>query len=107
MRGDWNGRGVEISVERDARQQVAAMAEPLFAVAAGDLLRPEGGYGASAGFLERLLEGEEAVFEVSAMDAGDKRALRFGEDLVMAIERFDSVASHFDCVASRSCFTFI
>ena len=94
-------------MECDAGQQVAAVAEPLFAVAVGDLLRPEGGYGAGARFLERLLEGKEAVFEVSAMDARDKRALRFGEDLVMAIVRFDSVAIHFDCVASRSCFTFI
>ena len=82
MRGDWNGRRVEISVECDARQQAAAVAEPLFAVAAGDLLRPEGGYGAGARFLERLLERKEAVFEVSAMDAGDERALRFGEDII-------------------------
>jgi hypothetical protein len=56
-------------VERDARQQVAAVAEPLSTVAAGDLLRPEGGYGAGAGFLACFLEGKETVFEVFAMDA--------------------------------------
>ena len=68
MRGYGNGRGVEVSVECDARQQVAAVAESLSSVAAGDLLRAEGGYGAGARFLEHLLEGKEAVFEVSALD---------------------------------------
>jgi hypothetical protein len=67
--GSWNGRGVEISVECDARQQVAAVAEPLSAVAAGNLFGPEGRDGAGARFLESLLEGEEAVLAVSAMDA--------------------------------------
>lgn len=64
-----NGRGVEISVECDARQSVAAVAEPLSSVAAGDLLRAEGGYGAGSRFLEYFLEREEAVFAVSAVDA--------------------------------------
>ncbi len=68
MMGEWNGRGVEVSVECDARQQVAAVAESLSSVAAGDLLGAEGGYGAGARFLESLLEGKEAVFEVSALD---------------------------------------
>ena len=66
--GSWNGRGVEISVECDARQQVAAVAEPLSAVAAGDLFRPEGRDGAGARLLESLLEGEETVVPVSSMD---------------------------------------
>jgi hypothetical protein len=69
MRGEWNGRAVEISVERYARQQVAAVAEPISSVAAGDVLRAEGGYGAGVGFLACFLEGKETVFEVSAMDA--------------------------------------
>ena len=69
MKGDWNGRGIEVSVECDTRQQVAAVAEPLSSVAAGDVLRAEGGYGAGAGFLACFLEGKETVFEVSAMDA--------------------------------------
>ena len=66
--GSWNGRGAEISVECDAGQQVAALAEPLPAVAAGDLFGPEGGYGAGARLLESLLEGEETVLPVSSMD---------------------------------------
>jgi hypothetical protein len=56
-------------VERYARQQVATVAEPLSSVAAGDVLRAEGGYGAGVGFLACFLEGKETVFEVSAMDA--------------------------------------
>jgi hypothetical protein len=56
-------------VECDAGQQVAAVAEPVSAVAAGDLFGPEGGHGASTRLLEFVLEGEEAVFPVSAMDA--------------------------------------
>jgi hypothetical protein len=32
--GRWNGRGVEVSVECDARLPVAAVAKPLSAVAA-------------------------------------------------------------------------
>jgi hypothetical protein len=68
-RTGWDGRGVEISVECDAREQVAAVAEPLSAVAAGNLFGPEGGDGAGARFLESLLEGEETVLQVSSMDA--------------------------------------
>jgi hypothetical protein len=56
-------------VERDAREQVAAVAEPLFAMAAGDLFRPEGRHGAGSRFLESLLDGEETVLPVSSMDA--------------------------------------
>ena len=56
-------------MECDARQQVAAVAEPLSSMEIGDLLGTEGGYGAGAGFFEYLLEGKEAVLEISAMDA--------------------------------------
>lgn len=56
-------------MECDARQPVAALAEPLSSMAAGDLFRPESGYGASTRFLEPFLEREEAVFEVSSVDA--------------------------------------
>jgi hypothetical protein len=56
-------------VECDAGQQIASVAKPLSSVAAGDLLRPEGGYGAGARFLESSLEREEAVFEISSVDA--------------------------------------
>jgi hypothetical protein len=48
-------------VECDAGQQVAAVAKPVSAVAAGDLFRPEGRYGAGSGFLESLLEGKTPV----------------------------------------------
>ena len=47
-KGGWNGRGVEISVECDAGEQVAAVAEPLSAVAAGNLFGPEGRHGAGS-----------------------------------------------------------
>ena len=66
---EGNGRGVEISMECDARQQVAAVAEPLSSVAAGDLFGTEGRYGAGTRFLEFVLEREEPVFEISAVDA--------------------------------------
>jgi hypothetical protein len=56
-------------VECDARQQVAAVAEPLSSVAAGNLFRTEGRDGVGARFLESFLEGEATVFEVSAVDA--------------------------------------
>ena len=65
----WYGRRVEISVECDARQPIAAVAKSLSSVAAGDLLRAEVGYGAGARLLEPLLEGRETVLEVSSMDA--------------------------------------
>jgi hypothetical protein len=67
--GRLNGRRVSISVECDAWQQVATLAKPLSSVAAGDLFRAGSGYGAGAGFLESLLEGEETVFQVSSVDA--------------------------------------
>jgi hypothetical protein len=61
------------------------MAEPLSSVAAGDLFGAEGGYGAGAGFLEYLLEGEKTVSAISPVDARDERPRRFGEDFVAAI----------------------
>jgi len=67
--GRWNGRGVEVFVECDAGEQVAAVAERLSAMAAGDLFRPEGGYGAGARLLESFLDGKETVPPVSSMDA--------------------------------------
>jgi hypothetical protein len=69
VRAEWDGRGVEVFVECDARQQVAAVAKPLSAVAAGDLFGPEGGDGAGSRFLESFLDGEEAVLPVSSVDA--------------------------------------
>ena len=96
--GGWNGRGVEISVECDARQPVAAVAEPLSAVAAGDLFGPEGGYGAGARFLESLLEGEETVLPVSSMDAGDEELLGVRGGFLekpSRLMRFDVVAIQF------------
>ncbi len=56
-------------MECDARQQVAAVAEPLSSVAAGNLFGPEGRDGAGERFLESLLEGKEAVLPVSSLDA--------------------------------------
>ena len=64
-------------MECDAGEQVAAVAEPLSAVAAGNLFGPEGRHGASARFLESFLEGEETVFPVSSMDARDEELLEF------------------------------
>ena len=55
-------------MECDARQSFAAVAESVSSVAAGNLFGAEGGYGAGAGFLEFVLEGEETVSEVSSMD---------------------------------------
>lgn len=56
-------------MECDARQQIAALAESLSSVAAGDLFRSEGGYGAGARLLEPFLEREETGFELSSVDA--------------------------------------
>ena len=56
-------------MECDAGQQAAALAEPVSAVAAGDLFGAEGRDGAGARFLESVLEGEETVSPVSSMDA--------------------------------------
>jgi hypothetical protein len=69
MRSGRKGRGVEVFVECYARQPVAAVAESVPAVAAGDLFGPEGRHGASTRLLDSLLDGEEAVLPVSAMDA--------------------------------------
>lgn len=63
------GRGVAIFVECDARLPVAAVAEPLSAVAAGNLFGPEGRHGAGARLLESLLEGKETVLAVPSMDS--------------------------------------
>jgi len=68
-KGRPNGRRVEISVECDARQPIAAVAQPVSSVAAGDVFGAEGGYGAGSRFLEYFLEGQETVFAVSALDA--------------------------------------
>jgi hypothetical protein len=67
--GRLNGRGVEVFVECDARQQVETVAESLSAVAAGNLFGPEGGDGAGTRLLGSFLEGEETVLPVSSMDA--------------------------------------
>ena len=56
-------------MECDARLPVAAVAEPLSAVAAGNLFGPEGRHGAGSRFLESFLDGEAAVFQISSMDA--------------------------------------
>jgi hypothetical protein len=69
VRAAGNGRGVKIFVERDARQPIAAVAEPLSSVAAGDIFRSESGHSASARFLEPVLEGKKTVFQVSSLDA--------------------------------------
>ena len=71
-----------MSVECDARPPVAAVAESLSAVAAGDLFGPEGGYGAGSRLLESFLEGKETVPAVSSVDAGDEELLGFGRDIV-------------------------
>jgi hypothetical protein len=93
--GQLNGRGVEISVECDAWQQVAAVAEPLSSVAAGDLFGTEGRYGAGARFLEFVLEREEPVFEVSAVDARDEGLLRFFQAIVAGPIGFSLILSIF------------
>jgi hypothetical protein len=67
--GGWNGRGVEVSMERDARQQITAVAEPLSKMATGNLFGAKGRDGEGARFLESILDGEEAVLAVSPMDA--------------------------------------
>ena len=56
-------------MECDARIPIAAVAESLSAVAAGDLFGPEGRDGAGSRFLESLLEGKETVLPISSMDA--------------------------------------
>jgi len=95
----WNGRGVEVSVECDARQPLAAVAESLSSVADGDLLRTEGGDGAGERFLESFLEGKETVVEVFSMDAGDERVLRFRKGILerrRGLMRFDLIDIQFD-----------
>lgn len=77
VRAGWDGRGVEISVECDAGEQVAAVAEPVSAVAAGNLFGPEGGDGAGSRFLESFLDGEETVLQVSSMDSRDEELFEF------------------------------
>lgn len=53
------------------------MAQPLPALAIGDLFRAAGGYGSSKGLLESFLEREEAVAAVSSLDGRDQGI--FGE----------------------------
>jgi hypothetical protein len=69
-------------VECNARQQIAAVAESLSSVAAGDLFGTEGRYGTGARFLEYFLEGKETVSQVPSMDAGDERLFRFRKDIL-------------------------
>ena len=64
-------------MECDARPPVAAVAEPLSAVAAGNLFGPEGGHSASTRLLESLLEGKETVLQVSSMDSRDEELFEF------------------------------
>src|ERR1700729_2896469 len=99
MRGDGNGRGVEVSVECDARQPLAAVAKSLSSVADGDLLGTEGGDGAGTRLLEPFLEGKETVVEVSSMDAGDERVHRFRKGILArdrGLMRFGLIDIHFD-----------
>ena len=69
-------------MECDARLPVAAVAEPVSAVAAGDLFGAEGRYCAGPGLLESLLERKEAVFAVPSMDSGDEGLLPFWGDIL-------------------------
>jgi hypothetical protein len=80
--GAWHGRRGAIFVECDAGLPIAAVAEPLSAVAAGDLFGPEGRDGAGAGLLESLLEGEETILAVPSMDARDEELHTFWGDIV-------------------------
>lgn len=85
-------------MECDARQQVAAVAEPLPAVAAGNLFGPKGRHGAGARFLESFLDGEETVFAISSMDARDEELLESRRDVVegRGSSQFDFVVVQFD-----------
>ena len=56
-------------MECDARLPVAAVEEPVSAVAAGDLFGPEGCDGAGSRLLESFLEREETILAVSSVDA--------------------------------------
>lgn len=69
-------------MECDAGESAEAVAEPLSAVAAGDVFGAEGGDGAGAGFLESFLGGEETTASVSAMDSGDEGVLGSGCEAV-------------------------
>ena len=71
-------------MECDAGEPVAAVAESLSAMAAGDVLGPEGGDGRGARFLEFILEGKETDVEVSAVDARDEGLYGFEPDIVEA-----------------------
>ena len=64
-------------MECDARQQIAAVAQSLSAVATGDLFGTESGYGAGSGLLESFLERKGAVPQVSSVDTGDEKLFRF------------------------------
>ncbi len=64
-------------MECDARQQIAAVAEPLSALAAGNLFGPEGRHGAGSRLLESLLERKETVLQVSSVDSRDEKLFGF------------------------------
>jgi hypothetical protein len=94
-------------VECDARQPVAAVAESLSSMAAGDLLGPEGGDGAGARFLEFILERKETDVEVSAVDARDEGLHEFKRDIVAPQVDLISSLSNFTELYFAKCFTFI
>jgi hypothetical protein len=96
-------------VECDARQPIATVAEPLSSVAAGNLFRSESGHGAGARFLEPVLEGEETVFKVSAMDARDEGSFCIRRIIVAAryrLMQFDLIDIQFDYAVSPISFYF-
>jgi hypothetical protein len=94
-------------VECDAGQPVAAVAESLSSMAAGDLLGPEGGDGAGARFLEFILEREETDVEVSAVDARDEGLYGFERDIVAPQRDLISSISNFTELFFANGFTFI
>ena len=69
MRGDWYGRGVEISLECYAWEPVEAVAESLSAMADGDIHGAASGDGWGSRLLESGVGAEEAVLKVSSVDS--------------------------------------
>jgi hypothetical protein len=67
-KGDWSGRRVEVSLECDAWKPVEALAEPLSALADGDLHWAASGDGWASGLLESGLGAEEPSFQISSLD---------------------------------------
>ena len=90
-----------------ARQPVAAVAESLSSMAAGDLFGPEGGDGRGARFLEFILERKETDAEVSAVDARDEGLYGFEPDIVEAQADLISLLSNFTELNFANGFTFI